>query len=130
MIRYEQALPNAVEAIKEAGAAWNNLMTSVEAEKVSRNKSSRVREKEKRCPHFLSKMNATELDRSDFELRIPCGLTQGSSVTIIGIPDAFHGDFQIDLKGETLPGEPHPPIILHYNVRLLGDRITKGPVNV
>lgn len=104
MIRYEQALPNAVEAIKEAGAAWNNLMTSVEAEKVSRNKSSRVREKEKRCPHFLSKMNATELDRSDFELRIPCGLTQGSSITIIGIPDAFHGDFQIDLKGKHFQG--------------------------
>lgn len=130
LISYEQALPNAVEAIKEAGAAWSNLMTSVEAEKVSRNKSSRVREKEKQCPHFLSKMNATGLDRSDFELRIPCGLTQGSSITIIGIPGAFLGDFQIDLKGGTLPGEPHPPLILHYNVRLLGDRITKGPVIV
>ncbi|KAL8157268.1 hypothetical protein AgCh_002101 [Apium graveolens] len=130
LISSEQALPNAVEAIKEAGTAWNNLMTSVEAEKVSRNKSSRVREKEKQCPHFLSKMNATELDRANFELRIPCGLTQGSSITIIGIPGTFLGDFRIDLKGETLPGEPHPPIILHYNVRLLGDKITKEPVIV
>lgn len=130
LISYEQALPNAVEAIKEAGTAWNNLMTSVEAEKISRNESSRVREKEKQCPHFLSKMNATELDSTGFELRIPCGLTQGSSITIIGIPGAFLGDFRIDLKGETLPGEPHPPIILHYNVRLLGDKITKEPVIV
>lgn len=56
-------------------------------------------------------------------------MTQGSSITIIGIPGAL-GDFRIDLKGETLSGEPHPPIILHYKFRLLGDKITEGPVIV
>ncbi|KAA8529420.1 hypothetical protein F0562_033781 [Nyssa sinensis] len=60
-------LPNAVEAIKEAGLAWNSLMTSVEME---RNESSSKR------------------------------------------------------------GEPDPPIILHYNVRLHGDKITEDAVIV
>lgn len=130
LIGHEQALPNAAEAIKEAGTAWNNVMSSVEAEKVNRNKRSGLREKEKQCPQFLSKMNTTGLDSTGFELQIPCGLTQGSSITIIGIPGYLLGDFRIDLKGETLPGEPHPPIIVHYNVRLLGDKITEGPVIV
>ncbi|KAF2299454.1 hypothetical protein GH714_031995 [Hevea brasiliensis] len=38
--------------------------------------------------------------------------------------------FPVDLSGESLPGEPEPPIILHYNVRLLGDKITEDPVIV
>lgn len=62
LISHEQALPNAVEAIKEAGTAWKNLMTLVESEKVNRNETSRVRKKQKKCPHFFSEMNATKLD--------------------------------------------------------------------
>lgn len=61
---------------------------------------------------------------------MPCGLTQGSSITVIGIPDGLLGNFRIDLTGEPLPGEPDPPIILHYNVRLLGDKLTEDPVIV
>ncbi|XP_052186141.1 beta-1,3-galactosyltransferase GALT1-like [Diospyros lotus] len=125
-----QVLPNAAEAIKEAGIAWNNLMASVEEEKLSYgNTSSHKRGKEKQCPHFLTKINATGLD-SGFRLQVPCGLTQGSSITIIGIPSGLLGNFRIDLTGEPLPGEPDPPIILHYNVRLHGDKITEDPVIV
>lgn len=125
-----QGLPNAVEAIKEAGVAWKNLITSVEEEKLQSNGSSPKRGKEKQCPHFLSKMNASELDDNGFKLWIPCGLTQGSSITFIGIPNGLLGNFRIDLTGEPLPGEPDPPIILHYNVRLHGDKITEDPVIV
>lgn len=129
LIDHEQALPNAVEAIKEGGVAWNSLMSSVEEER-NRNENSSRRGKEKQCPHFLSKMNTSELDNNGFKLQVPCGLTQGSSITIIGIPGGLLGNFRFDLTGEPLPGEPDPPVILHYNVRLHGDKITEDPVIV
>ncbi|KAI9126417.1 hypothetical protein K1719_002838 [Acacia pycnantha] len=126
-----QGLPNAVEAIKEAAGAWNNLMHSVEEQRQGHaHDSLNWITKEKQCPHFLDSMNSTELDNSSFRLQFPCGLTQGSSITVIGIPNGLFGNFQIDLTGEPLPGEPDPPIILHYNVRLQGDKITEDPVIV
>ncbi|KAE8657426.1 Beta-1,3-galactosyltransferase 15 [Hibiscus syriacus] len=80
-------LPNGVEAIKEAGSAWNSLMASVEEEKLGYvNDNSSRKAKEKQCPQFLNKMNATETE-SHYKLRVPCGLTQGSSIIIIGIPN-------------------------------------------
>nr|GMD00366.1 beta-1,3-galactosyltransferase GALT1 [Ipomoea batatas] len=130
LISQDQVLPNALEAVKEAGAAWNNLMSSVEMEKLYANDSSYKRGKEKQCPHFLRKTNVTELAGNEFKLRFPCGLTQGSSITFIGIPKGLLGNFRIDLTGEPLPGEPDPPIILHYNVRLHGDKVTEDPVIV
>lgn len=131
LINHSQALPNGVEAIKEAGSAWNSLMALIEEEKLDyANGSSSRKAKEKQCPRFLDKTNATEPDKSLHKLRVPCGLTQGSSITIIGIPNGLLGDFRIELTGEALPGEPDPPIILHYNVRLHGDKITEDPVIV
>ncbi|CAN0896563.1 Beta-1,3-galactosyltransferase GALT1 [Linum grandiflorum] len=126
-----QALPNGLDAIKEAVSAWNNLMASVEDEKlIYANDSSNRRAKEKQCPHFLNKMNATVNHESGFRLRLPCGLTQGSSITVIGTPEGLLGNFHIELTGESLPGEPDPPIIYHYNVRLNGDKVTDDPVIV
>ncbi|XP_057949376.1 beta-1,3-galactosyltransferase GALT1-like isoform X2 [Malania oleifera] len=131
LINHAQGLPNAVEAVKEAGNAWSSLMVSVEEDRlVYTNESSHGRAKEKQCSYFLNKMNTTEFNNSDYKLRVPCGLTQGSSITIIGTPNGLLGNFRIDLRGERLPGEPDPPIILHYNVRLHGDKITEDPVIV
>ncbi|KAF3431471.1 hypothetical protein FNV43_RR26202 [Rhamnella rubrinervis] len=131
IINHTKGLPNAVGAIKEAGDVWKSLMASVEEEKLGySNESSKGRAKEKQCPHFLNKMNGTELDNSGYKLRVPCGLTQGSSITVIGTPSGILGNFRIDLTGEPLPGEPDPPIILHYNARLHGDKITEDPVIV
>ncbi|CAH8390918.1 unnamed protein product [Eruca vesicaria subsp. sativa] len=124
-----QSLANGVDAIKEAGIVWESLLSDVEANKklddVNVINQTR-RGKKELCPQFLSKMNATE----DDGLKIPCGLTQGSSVTVIGIPEGLVGSFRIDLTGQPLPGEPDPPIIVHYNVRLLGDKWTEDPVIV
>ncbi|CAI9779303.1 unnamed protein product [Fraxinus pennsylvanica] len=91
LITHAKMLPNALEAIKEARVAWNNLMTSFKEEKLHVNGSALKRGKEKQCPHFLSKMNASKLDDNGFELRLPCGLTQGSSITFIGIPNGLLG---------------------------------------
>lgn len=130
LVSHAQVLPNALEATKEAVVAWKNLLASVEDEKLHMNESSQKKGKEKQCPQYLSQMNASELDDNGFRLRVPCGLTQGSSITFIGIPHGLLGNFRIDLTGEPLPGEPDPPIILHYNVRLLGDQISEDPVIV
>ncbi|XP_041015334.1 beta-1,3-galactosyltransferase GALT1-like [Juglans microcarpa x Juglans regia] len=131
LVNHSQGLPNAVDSIKDAGGAWNSLMDSVEEKRLrDGNESSRGRGKEKQCPYFLNKMNNSELDNSIYKLRVPCGLTQGSAITIIGIPNGLLGNFRIDLTGESLPGEPDPPIILHYNLRLHGDKITEDPVIV
>ncbi|KAJ7943466.1 Beta-1,3-galactosyltransferase [Quillaja saponaria] len=131
LIDHTQGLPNAAEAVKEAAGVWNSLMASVEEPTQGyTNGSSHANVREKQCPHFLNKMNATELDNSGYKLGVPCGLTQGSSITLIGAPNGLLGNFQIDLTGEPLPGEPDPPIILHYNVRLHGDKITEDPVIV
>lgn len=131
LVNHAQLLPNGLEAIKEAGNAWKSLMDSVEEQRHSlANNSSHRKENEKQCPHFLNKVNASGLDNNGFKLRVPCGLTQGSAITVIGIPDGLLGNFRIDLAGEPLPGEPDPPIILHYNVRLHGDKITENPVIV
>ncbi|CAA7036244.1 unnamed protein product [Microthlaspi erraticum] len=126
-----QSLVNGVDAIKEAGIVWESLLSAVEAKKLSDANENQTRKgNEELCPQFLSKMNATEADGSSLKLKIPCGLTQGSSVTVIGIPDGLLGSFRIDLTGQPLPGEPDPPIIVHYNVRLLGDKSTEDPVIV
>ncbi|KAL6562514.1 Beta-1,3-galactosyltransferase galt1 [Orobanche gracilis] len=130
LVMHAHGLPNAFEAIKEAGTAWKILITSVEEEKIQNNGSLSKRGKDKQCPHFLSKMNASDIDDNGFKLRVPCGLTQGSSITFIGIPNGILGNFRVDLTGEPLPGEPDPPIILHYNVRLHGDKVTEDPVIV
>lgn len=130
LINHSQYLPNAVEATKEASNAWNNLMNLIDEENLHVNDTSSGRAEEKQCPHYLNKMNASELNHSNFRLLVPCGLIQGSSITIIGIPNGLLGNFRIDLTGEQIPGEPEPPIILHYNVRLHGDKITDDPVIV
>ncbi|XP_074274594.1 beta-1,3-galactosyltransferase GALT1-like isoform X2 [Silene latifolia] len=126
LISSSQALPNAVEAIKEASYAWNALMTVVKREIFYVNGST----EEKQCPYYLNRMNALELNDSEFRLLAPCGLTQGSSITIIGTPNGLLGNFRIDLTGEHIPGETEPPIILHYNVRPNGDQSTEEPVIV
>ncbi|KAF6171858.1 hypothetical protein GIB67_007379 [Kingdonia uniflora] len=129
LVSHAGGLPNAIEAIKESGISWDTLMTSLEEEKYG-NGSLHEKSKEKQCPYFLNKMSATEFGDSGYKLRIPCGLIQGSSITIIGIPNGLLGNFRIDLTGTPLPGEPDPPIVLHYNVRLHGDKETEDPVIV
>ncbi|KAA8530373.1 hypothetical protein F0562_005082 [Nyssa sinensis] len=131
IIDYTQGLPNAVEAIREAGVVWDSLMNSTEKEQNGdASEISLPKTKENQCPYFLNKMNAKEFGDNSYRLQIPCGLVQGSAITVIGTPNGLLGNFQIDFTGESLKGEPNPPIILHYNVRLHGDKLTEDPVIV
>ncbi|EYU28765.1 hypothetical protein MIMGU_mgv1a023955mg [Erythranthe guttata] len=118
-------LPNAAEAIKEAAAAWENLMSDGNLATKGGSYDDHQKLKRSYCPRFVAntKTNASQYlvdGGSDglFELAIPCGLTRGSSITFIGIPNG--GDFHVKLTGERLPEEPNPHIILHYNIRSRG----------
>ncbi|XP_051204079.1 beta-1,3-galactosyltransferase GALT1 isoform X1 [Lolium perenne] len=124
-------LPDGLDAIKEAGVAWRTLNAALEhdASAVSVNDSTQYKDKEKQCPYSIRRMNATS-SGNRFVLKVPCGLIQGSSITIIGTPGGLLGNFKIDLTGVAVPGEPDPPIVLHYNVRLFGDKLTEDPVIV
>ncbi|XP_022740004.1 beta-1,3-galactosyltransferase GALT1-like isoform X2 [Durio zibethinus] len=132
IVNYTKGLPNALEAVREARVAWENLLDAVaKKQQIEANESVLDQNvKEKQCPHFLNKMNPADFGDKGYKLRIPCGLIQGSAITIIGIPDGLLGSFRIDLTGEPVPGEPDPPIVLHYNVRLRGDKDTEDPVIV
>ncbi|GJM85972.1 hypothetical protein PR202_ga01785 [Eleusine coracana subsp. coracana] len=117
-------LPHASKAISDARIVWENLITSVQ------NASSPHRQEDRLCPYSIRSMNASKLETEAFTVDIPCGLIVGSSVTLIGTPGSLSGNFWIDLIGIALPGESEKPIVLHYNVRLTGDKITQDPVIV
>ncbi|KAG0470091.1 hypothetical protein HPP92_016791 [Vanilla planifolia] len=119
LVSHSNGLPQAAEAVKEAITAWKGLLTSLEDDKLAndRNGNKSKERKEKQCPYSVIRMNTSEF-------------SEGSSLTIIGTPDGILGNFKIDLIGTVLPGEHDPPIVLHYNVRLQGDKITEDPVIV
>ncbi|XP_017239779.2 beta-1,3-galactosyltransferase GALT1 [Daucus carota subsp. sativus] len=125
-----QGLDNASDAISEAGHVWENLVNSVDSEEMADVPKNRLKAKETKCPYYLNMMNATKFGDRGYTIRIPCGLIYGSSISVIGIPNGLLGDFRIDLIGEPLAEEPTPPLILHYNVRLNGDKLTADPVIV
>ncbi|KAK3128792.1 hypothetical protein QOZ80_6BG0466430 [Eleusine coracana subsp. coracana] len=131
LVTHAHILEDGVQAIKEAGVAWKELNAALANDDsfVSVNSSTQQKDKGKQCPYSIRKMNATRLG-DIFVLKIPCGLIQGSSITIIGTPGGLLGNFKIELTGAAVPGEPDPPMVLHYNVRLLGDKLTEDPVIV
>ncbi|KAJ8775088.1 hypothetical protein K2173_020092 [Erythroxylum novogranatense] len=128
IVNYSQGLPNAMEAIREAQVAWKSLRDFLENAKQDSSNGSSMQDEQ--CPQFLNEMSTTSSDDDGYKLRIPCGLIQGSAITIIGIPNGLLGSFRIDLVGESVPEVLEPPIILHYNVRILGDKVTEYPVIV
>ncbi|KAH9296004.1 hypothetical protein KI387_039592, partial [Taxus chinensis] len=127
-----ELLPQTFDAVNEAVIAWKDLLDSIDQEKlyIAKDGSSLKNNTKDQCPYSLSVMNQTELQSNRFKIQIPCGLIQDSSVTVVGVPSGLLGNFHIELIGSQLPQEPNPPIVLHYNVRLQGDKVTENPVIV
>lgn len=113
------ALPETDQGIKEALVMCRDLLAMIDEDKAAKlgNATSTTRNY---CPRFV-KTNETSLE-------IPCGLVEDSSVTVIGIPDTRQDSFQIELVGSPIEEGLKPPIVLHYNVVLPGDNLTKEPV--
>jgi beta-1,3-galactosyltransferase len=125
LLSRSDALPEIAQGVKEASAAWKELMSTVESDKVS--KISKIDSPENlNCPFSVMILSKTIAD-SGITLDLPCGLVVDSSITLIGIPNGQNSSFQIDLAGQELEEEPNPPIILHYNVSLPGENMTEEP---
>ncbi|KAG8379084.1 hypothetical protein BUALT_Bualt07G0051400 [Buddleja alternifolia] len=90
------------------------------------------------CPHSIS-VTGSEFSKNGGVIVLPCGLTLGSHITVVGKPRAAHvetdtkisllregqyvmvSQFMMELQGlKTVEGED-PPRILHFNPRLKGD---------
>ncbi|KAJ8553848.1 hypothetical protein K7X08_024526 [Anisodus acutangulus] len=94
--------------------------------------------KTEECPHSIS-ISGLEFQEKGRMMVLPCGLTLGSHITVVGKPRTAHPEhnpkisllkggqflmvsqFMIELQGlKTVDGE-EPPKILHFNPRLRGD---------
>lgn len=122
--------PEAKQGMKEAENHWRELIDEHRSESFHRGKQFVNKTMEKQCPYAVSSANQTLGEGLDGQLEIPCGLVVDSSITIVGMPWGAEGDFAIELLGPKLPGEMDPPIVLHFNVRLQGDKITDESVIV
>nr|XP_029118836.1 hydroxyproline O-galactosyltransferase GALT3 isoform X3 [Elaeis guineensis] len=113
------ALPATADGVREAAAAWTELLAALDAEiggKAAPFGGSNAELEKKSCP-FAVNGSGSSLD-------IPCGFVQDSAVTVVGIPTGRNGSsrFGIELVGSRLPdGEAEPPMVLRCNVSLGGD---------
>ncbi|XP_009760711.1 hydroxyproline O-galactosyltransferase GALT6 isoform X1 [Nicotiana tabacum] len=126
-------LKSAKEAFEVGKKFWEELELHKQ-EVVPVEKSNKTEE----CPHSIS-ISGSEFQEKGRILVLPCGLTLGSHITVVGKPRKAHSEhdpkisllkngqflmvsqFMMELQGlKTVDGED-PPRILHFNPRLRGD---------
>ncbi|XP_059445984.1 hydroxyproline O-galactosyltransferase GALT4-like [Corylus avellana] len=128
------------KAAKHAWVVGKKLWEELESRKIELNQKTKPENVSERCPHSISLSGSEFRDRRNRLLVIPCGLTLGSHITVVGTPRWAHSEydpkisvlregdesvmvsqFMIELQGlKTVDGED-PPKILHFNPRLKGD---------
>uniref|UniRef100_A0A1J3H486 Putative beta-1,3-galactosyltransferase 16 n=1 Tax=Noccaea caerulescens TaxID=107243 RepID=A0A1J3H486_NOCCA len=113
------ALPETAQGIEEAALAMKDLVFLINKEKVASSAAYMVsKEDERNCPDFVTGIDG-DLSGLKPLLELPCGLSQDSSITLVGVPDEQHSrSFQIELVGSKLSGETRHPIILRYDVNV------------
>lgn len=121
LLSRSDGLNGTAQGVKEAAMSWKDLVSFIEKSKAQDEKENED------CPYSVTAFNTATL-KDGSSLRIPCGLVEDSSITVIGIPDAKQEGFQIELVGSKLPEETNPPIVLNYNVILPGENLTKDPL--
>ncbi|XP_042499168.1 hydroxyproline O-galactosyltransferase GALT6-like [Macadamia integrifolia] len=126
---------------KSARDAWEvgkQLWEELESGKVQFNEVKNRENRSESCPHSIS-LTGPEFQNRGKIIELPCGLTLGSHITLVGRPLPAHADydpkislpkgeestlvsqFMMELQGlKTVDGE-EPPRILHFNPRLKGD---------
>lgn len=143
ILNRSDVFPESLSAMQEGFHFWRELMRSVlddmsqEQQRLAQSSAPSpeasapaTSDPWEQCPYAVSELNATKLLRDVFVLQVPCGLVVDSSITFVGVPRGFMGDFKINLLGERLPGEQTPAIILHFNVRWHGDLVSNTSVIV
>ncbi|GKV14162.1 hypothetical protein SLEP1_g25073 [Rubroshorea leprosula] len=137
-----------VELHKSAKTAWEvgrKLWEDVASGRVKIEKAKNPDNLSEPCPNSVS-LSGTEFLARGRIMMLPCGLTLGSHVTVVGKPRAAHAEkdpniaivegydsvmvsqFVMELQGlRTVDGED-PPRILHFNPRLKGDWSQKAVI--
>ncbi|XP_043726272.1 hydroxyproline O-galactosyltransferase GALT6-like [Telopea speciosissima] len=129
--------------LKSARDAWvigKQLWEELESENGKFEEEKRKKENRSEfCPHSIS-LTGSEFQNRGKIIVLPCGLTLGSHITLVGTPLPAHAEsdpkitlpkgddqsvmvsqFMVELQGlKTVDGE-EPPRILHFNPRLKGD---------
>ncbi|KAK5836852.1 hydroxyproline O-galactosyltransferase GALT4-like [Gossypium arboreum] len=122
---------------------WDDLQSGLQKSDSEPEQQSQSQNKNKNqtesCPDSIS-LSGPEFVKQGRILVLPCGLTLGSHITVVGMPHWAHAEndpkiavlregdesvmvtqFMMELQGlKTVDGED-PPRILHFNPRLKGD---------
>lgn len=116
----------AMHACVEGKSVWEEVERVKKPVNVAENVSDS-------CQHSIS-LSGSELNEKKGMMVIPCGLTLGSHVTVVGTPRWAHWEddakisgegmvsqFMLELQGLKSVDNEEPPKILHFNPRLKGD---------
>jgi hypothetical protein len=126
------------QSAKEAFEVGKKIWEEIESGKTEEVVKKTTENKNESCPYSIS-LSGSEFSEHGRILVLPCGLTLGSHITIVGKPRNAHPEhdpkisllkdgqyvmvsqFMMELQGlKTVDGED-PPRILHFNPRLKGD---------
>lgn len=127
------------KVVRDAFVAGKKLFQDIESGKVGTEVVSLTQNRTESCPNSVS-LWGSEFVAGGKIMVIPCGLTLGSHITVVGTPRWAHEEkdpkitlvkdddeivmvsqFMMELQGlKTVDGED-PPRILHFNPRLKGD---------
>ncbi|KAJ6358964.1 hypothetical protein OIU76_000647 [Salix suchowensis] len=133
---------SSVDLHKAAKTAWEEgmkLWDEVQSGKVQPLEVSKLKNISETCPNSITLSGSDFLKRSKL-VELPCGLTLGSHITVVGKPRAAHAEkdpkialvkeaddevmvsqFIMELQGLKTVEAEDPPRILHFNPRLKGD---------
>lgn len=126
------------KAARQAWVVGKKLWEEVESGKI-RPDLNKGNTTEQKCPNSIV-LSESEFGARNWIVELPCGLTLGSHITVVGKPRWAHPErdpkialvkegeeavmvsqFMMELQGlKTVDGED-PPRILHFNPRLKGD---------
>ncbi|KAK8529499.1 hypothetical protein V6N13_102413 [Hibiscus sabdariffa] len=118
---------------------WDDLQSAQNKSDSESEQQNQMTNRTESCPDSIS-LSGPEFMNQSRVLVIPCGLTLGSHITVVGMPHWAHAEddpkiallkegdesvmvtqFMMELQGlKTVDGED-PPRILHFNPRLKGD---------
>ena len=139
LISSEDGFSEIHKSAKQAWEVGKTLWSKLESGNFTFESKKKVDNQSESCPHSIA-LSGSEFQERNKIMVLPCGLTLGSHITVVGKPHWAHAEydpkivllreedqsvmvsqFMMELQGlKTVDGED-PPRILHFNPRLKGD---------
>ncbi|KAI4303084.1 hypothetical protein MLD38_038757 [Melastoma candidum] len=127
LLSRSDSLPDTARGIREASIVLKDLAVLLDRKRFSQSENRGLSgNRDLNCPPFVSEVFEKE-SQGVAVLGVPCGVVEGSSISVVGIPHNGRGSFQIVLTGSRVSNEIVSPVILHYNVSLPGENVTEEP---